>query len=177
MSEMKAIADIYSELAGNAYMLRDVLPLGYGAGLPMLKMMDGKLCLQVLYWKCVVTGEKNKNLIYPARYVLSFSLPELKVVESLDLIKAEKFKAVEFDKPVGIFPHEALRGLNKKQYIELRKGLYKALDMLVQNELDGIKDEVVEQEVAKAFTRLLEPSLKPIYQLLNSQFIAKYYRN
>lgn len=175
MSEMKAIADIYSELAGNAYMLRDVLPLGYGAGLPMLKRVEGKLCLQVLYWKCVVTGEQNKNLIYPARYALSFSLPELKVVESLDLLKMESFKAVEFNKPVGIFPHESLRGLNKKQYIELRKGLYRALDKLVQKELEGELEEKVDQEVATAFTRLLEPSLKPIYQLLNPQFMQKYY--
>lgn len=175
MSKVKPISEIYSELASNSYVLKDVIPLGYGAGLPMLKKVQDKLCLQVLYWKCVVTGEKNKNLILPVRYALSFSLANLEMVEYVELMKEAQFKAVEFDKPIGVFPHKAIMGMNKRQYMAIKNDLFAALDKLVKNELEGNEDVADNKTFAILFTKLLEPSLKPIYQLINPDFMEKYY--
>ena len=169
MTNRKSIAEIFSLLKKNKFLLNVDMALGYAPGLPMLKTINGKTCIQLLFWKCVVTGEKNKNYVYPVRYVATFTYPELMPIEFVDLKYAEKCLSIEFNKPVGLFPHKALLGINKKTYTDLKNNFYLALDKVLANEQ---KDS---NELAEYFTKLLEPSLKPIYQLVNPDFIKKYY--
>ena len=98
--------------------------LGYVPGLPILTIINSNLCMKVPYLKYKITGELDKTFIYPIRYVVTVSLPEGNIVALEDLAYSKSFVNVQFNTPVGLFRHEAIKNLDKKAYKNLRSALF-----------------------------------------------------
>lgn len=149
--------------------------LGYVPGLPILTILNGKPCMKVPYLKYKITGEEDKTLVYPVRYVVTVSLPEGTVVGLEDLSYSKPFAKVEFNTPVGLFRHDAVKNLDKKAYSKVRSALFLEYDKIVKHLVFG---EAYTDEDEKHFKALLnvviEPSVVPFYTAINAEFVDRY---
>lgn len=151
------------------------IELGYVPGLPILTIQNGNLCMKVPYIKYKITGETDKTLVYPVRYVYTVSLPEGNIVGFEDLMFNKTFARVDFGTPVGLFRHDAIKSLNKKAYAKLRSVLYSEYDRIIRHLANGDAYTVDDEKHFKAlFNIILEPSLIPFYSALDPDFANRY---
>ena len=71
---------VKKDLLSSDFYLNCNIPLGYTAGFPILKIMNGCLCVTIPYLRYQTTGEVDKTLVYPLRYGITLELPTLQVV-------------------------------------------------------------------------------------------------
>ncbi len=151
------------------------MPMGYVEGYPMFHRVNGKVYLVVPFLRFKVTGEVDKTLVYPIRYTVTAELPTGRIASFQDLAADSRFRKVDFDKPIGLFRHDAIKDLTKQEFAAVKEELYGAYDAVISSLLAGQEpaQEAVEA-MAKLLSRLAEPCEKPIYQALDSNFCAKF---
>lgn len=175
MKNIFSTENLVRQLKSNAFIQHSNMPMGYVPGLPILCILNGNLCMKVPFLKYKVTGEVDKTFVYPIHYLATVIIPEGKVVCFEDLSLNTSFANVPFSDPVGTFRHEAVKNLDKKAYDSLRSSLYSEYDKIVARLIEGtdysFKDE---QTFKRLFNTILEPSLRPFYQALDSDFTNKY---
>lgn len=151
------------------------LPMGYVHGLPILHIKNDRLCMTVPYLKYKITGEIDKTYVYPIKFTVTVSLPENKIIAFRDLEFEPAFKNVDFFKPVGLFRHDAIKHLTKKEYAVKKDELFSQYDRVINSLLySGEYSVTDEQKMSELIQLLIEPSLKPIYKVLDSDFYNKY---
>ena len=64
--------------------LQAVIPMGYTPGLPMLNIRQDNLCVEIPFLRYKVTGEKDRTLVYPVRYVATYLVPEMQMIRFTD---------------------------------------------------------------------------------------------
>lgn len=166
---------LIKKLKTNAFILNSSMPMGYVPGLPILCILNGNLCMKVPFLKYKVTGEVDKTFVYPTRYVATVTVPEGQVVSFEDLAMTEAFAHVVFSDPIGMFRHEAIKSLDKPAYNSLRSSLYGEYDKIVEGLANGQPYSANdENNFKKLLNTLLEPSLKPLYQAIDPNFVNKY---
>ena len=151
------------------------MPMGYVEGYPMFHRVNGKVYLVIPFLRFKVTGEVDKTLVYPIRYTVTAELPTGRIASFQDLSADSRFRKVDFDKPIGLFRHDAIKDLDKREFAAVKDELYCAYDAVIGSLLAG--QEPAEENVeamAKLLSRLAEPCQKPIYQALDSNFSAKF---
>lgn len=149
--------------------------LGYVPGLPILTILNGNMCMKVPYLKYKVTGEVDKTFVYPVKYIVTVSLPEGNIVEFEDLSYNMSFANVEFNTPVGLFRHEAIKNLDKKAYSNLRYALFAEYDKIVKHLAYGETYASKDERHFKALLNvILEPSLIPFYTAIDTEFVKRY---
>ena len=150
--------------------------MGYTCGFPILEIRNDRLCITLPYLRYQVTGETDKTLVYPIRYVVTMVLPEEKPVEYKDLEYDYLFSKVDFKQPMGLFRHEAIKHLNKKEYEELRTELYSCYDKVIDALLNEVEySEEDEYRMRELLQMLVEPCQLPVYKALNEDFYDKYF--
>lgn len=149
------------------------MPMGYTAGLPIISAKCGKVCLKVPFLRYKVTGVVDKTLVFPIKYVLSYSMPNMFPIGFADLDFNVIFRKVDFTKPIGYFRHDAIKTLSKSEYESKRKELMAMYDELA-NALINNEAFKKEAEFKALLNMLIEPSLKPIYKVLDKEFYNKY---
>lgn len=155
--------------------IQGVVPMGYTPGLPVITERNGELCVDIPFLRYKVTGKKDETLVFPIRYVASYVLPERQLVSFLDLKYTTGSADTDFDKAIGIFRHEAVADLNRKEYNELRASVLAGLDSLTDYMLgDGEFDTADDKQLGAGISRLLEPSLYPFYKAKYPNFYKKY---
>jgi hypothetical protein len=167
------IIDFLKEEKTESFQIGCGMPIGYVAGLPIISKKGDKVLLKVPFLKYKVTGVVDKTLVFPVKYVLTYSLPDMKPVGFEDLEYNSAFRKLEFDKPIGYFRHEAIKSWSKKTYKAKKEelmGLYdKLATALVEN------GAFSEEESFKALLKtVIEPSVMPIYKALDGKFYDKY---
>ena len=176
MNTVFSTESLIKKLKTNAFVLNSSMPMGYVPGLPVLCILNGNLCMKVPFLKYKVTGEVDKTLIYPIRYVATVLIPEEQIVSFEDLALHEAFAKVNFSDPIGTFRHEAIKNLDQIAYKNLRSTLYgeydKIVNLLAYRKPYSKNDEMVFKNL---FNRLLEPSLRPFYKAIDSNFANKYF--
>lgn len=173
-----SIEAIIKGLKANKCIQYSNFELGYVSGLPILSIMNGNLCMKVPYIKYKMTGEVDKTYVYPTRYVVTVSLPEGTIVGIEDLSYNKAFANIEFNSPVGLFRHDAIKNLEKKAYNGLRSALYEEYDKIVKHLAYQVPYSVTDESHFKALLNvILEPSLIPFYTAIDSQFANKYIAN
>ena len=151
------------------------MPMGYVPGLPILCILNENLCMKVPFLKYKVTGKPDKTLVYPIRYVATIIIPEGHVVCFEDLALHKAFANVDFSDPVGIFRHDTVKDLDKESYDKLRSDLLSAYDKIVNSlAFEDVYSEEEERIFKDLFNRILEPSLRPFYQVIDPIFANKY---
>ena len=153
------------------------MPIEYRAGLPILKIVNSKLCLVIPFLKYKITGEKDKTQVFPTKYVVTVSLPDAKPIGFEDLRYNPEFCDINFEEPVGLFRHESVKQFTKQEYSQKRDELFDMYEKIIASLLYGEnytqKDDA---EFSALFNVMLEPSLKPFYKVINSDFYNKYIR-
>lgn len=177
MEKQIKVEEIIRNMNRSEFMFQCGIPLGYVAGLPILQIRKERLCLMIPYLKYKVTGQVDKTLVYPIRYIVTTVLPEGQVVEYMDLAYQKTFSKVNFTEAIGTFRHEAVKHLDKKEYQMLRDELLgqydKVIGTLLYDEKYSGEDE---QRMCRLMQQLIEPSLLPMYKALDEDFYNKYMR-
>lgn len=168
-------ARLIKSLNRNEFVLNCRIPMGYGAGIPLLQVKNNCLCLTVPFLKYQITGEIDKTLVYPIRNTVTFVLPEGTAVGFEDLRFNPKFLNVDFSKPIGLFRPDKLKKLNKTEYDNCRNELFELYDKLVLFLLgEGDYSEEDETRFSELLKLLIEPYHYPVYKALDIDFYNKY---
>ncbi len=153
------------------------IPMGYTAGYPIIRQTKSGPCICIPYLKYKVTGEVDKTLVFPIKYIITLSLPNFSVVGFEDLEYNSQYKNVDFLKPTGYFRHDAIKSFSKKEYQQKREILYsmydKFLSACLYNTPYTVEDD---QNFKNLLSVMVEPCLYPIYENIDSAFFSRYLR-
>ena len=167
------IAELIKNEKKSAFYLGCALPLEYVTGLPIIGVKAGALCLKIPFLKYKVTGEVDKTLVFPVRYVLTYSLPDMKPIGFEDLAYNPVFKKVNFNKPIGFFRHEAIKSLSKEAYKEKKNELFAKYDEVIKAILNKTSYPHA-KEFKDLLNMMIEPSVKPIYKAIDKKFYDSF---
>ena len=175
MENKISVKDILRKMKNDDFVLNCLMPMSYTYGLPILQIRNERLCLAIPYLRYKVTGEADKTLVYPIRYEVTVALPEKKPVEFIDLQYDNRFAKIDFSAPIGLFRHEAIKHLNKKEYEAAREELFACYDKVIDALLNGSEyTDEDEMRMCELMKMLVEPCLLPIYKALDEDFYNKY---
>ena len=160
------------------FVLNCKMPIGYVYGYPILQIKNGALCMTVPFLKYKVTGKVDKTLVYPIRYTVTLEIPEERFTNFNDYSYDDRFADVNFNKAIGYFRHDAVKNLTKKEYEAKRSELFSYYDKLANSLVNGSEFTKEDDEKLRSTLQILvEPSLLPIYKVLDKDFYEKYLRN
>lgn len=172
---MTDLKSLIREIKNSNFVLGCEMPLGYVEGYPILQIRNQQLCLVIPFLKYKVTGAVDKTLVFPIRYAVTVILPEKKIVKFEDLSTNPIFAKVDFEKPIGYFRHDSIKQFNKSEYKAKKDELYGMYDKIIDALLGEGDYSAEDDEAMKELAGImLEPSLKPIYRVLDSDFYNKY---
>ena len=169
------VAQIVKKVKTGDFYKHCALPLGYVDGYPVLSIKNSKLCLVIPFLKYKVTGEVDKTLVYPIRYLITVSVEDEKVIGFENLEYAAPYRKIDFEKPIGFFRHEAVKKYNKNEFKEKRAELYDMYSKVAMAILyNAPYTENDDAEFKELLNTLLEPSLRPIYAAIDKDFNDNY---
>lgn len=172
---MNVISSFYQKIVQRPE-VKAMIPMGYTPGIPTLAIKQDNLCLVVPFVRYKITGEKDKTLVFPIRYVAEYILPECVLVKFEDLAYSPLSGKVDFEKPCGLFRHKAIENLSKAEYNNLRNSTLESFDKVTDVLLDGKPYSVADLELMKSqLQRIVEPSLWSFYRILSPDFYTKYF--
>lgn len=167
--------EVMKKIKRSDFLLGARMPMGYASGYPILNIKNGYLCMTVPYLRYKVTGVEDRTYVFPIRYTATVELSENRIAGFSDLSLDERFAKLDFDKPIGLFRHESVKHLSKSEYKEKRHELMLEYDKLANALVNGSEytdaDEIKMRDLLKM---LVEPSLYPIYKILDKDFYNKY---
>ena len=170
-----SVENIIKNIKTSEFTLNCKMPMGYSSALPILQIRNDCLCLTIPYLKYKVTGVVDKTLVFPIRYTITVELPENNVIGFSDLSFNKSFGKVDFNKPIGYFRHESIKDLDKKEYKAKRAELLALYSKLADSLLYGTEFTEEDNAQMKALLQLLvEPSLYPIYRVLDRDFYNRF---
>lgn len=158
--------------------IRATVPMGYTPGIPVLSVRQDNLCVEVPFLRYKVTGEKDRTLVFPIRYVATYLVPEMQLIAFVDFAYTHIADTTDFDRPVGLFRHKAIADLNREQYNRLRDDTLAHLDILALSMLGEChEDPDNESKLREEMGRIIEPSLYSCYRIMSQSFFKKYIDN
>lgn len=177
MEKTISLNKIIKDIHNSDFVFNCPIPLEYKSGIPVLKIVNSKLCLVLPFLRYKITGEVDKTQVFPIKYAVTVSLPDMKFVGFEDFAYDSNFGDVDFSEPVGLFRHESIKQFTKQEYAAKREELYSLYEKIIASLLFG--NEFTENDDAQFSSLmhiLLEPSLKPFYKLIDCDFYNKYIR-
>lgn len=158
--------------------LRSIIPIGYNPGIPMFSIKEDNLCLMVPYLRYKITGEKDKTLVFPIRYVVEYLVPEYQLIRFEDLAYSQIANKIDFDKPCGYFRHKAIENITQEEYQSLRNNTLYSFDKVADVLLNGQQYTITDKNtMACQLQKIVEPSLWGFYRFLSPDFFNKYFAN
>ena len=152
-----------------------LIPIGFGAGLPILSIKNEQLLISIPYFRVQLTGVQDKTQIFPVQFVTTVTYPSCSIISFSNLAFCSDFSEVDFGMPVGLFRHKAIITLNHGEYEEKRRDLLDLYDHLI---FALFNSEEPSYELINKFTIainiMIEPSLKPFYRRLDVDFYNKF---
>ena len=148
------------------------IPMGMAAGWPCIQKIGKALCVTIPYFSRTMQGDKVAlNSIY-----CSVTFPVANPDRLMDFTiypHQRGWEGVDYENPVGYFPHEELAGVNRNEYKEMCDQLYEYYDKM----LDAARNSRAfkeEEEMSALFTKLMEPAHYPQYLRINRKFYSYY---
>lgn len=156
--------------------VRSVVPMGTGAGLPMLEITGGRLLVSVFYFKSIARPDDKTELFAP-QYVISVGYPDCRLAAFRTLPYEPKYAETDFSAPVGTFRHNAVKHLTHGQYTEKKNELYTLLDRQIAylGGEDGVFTAEDREKLRGLYSMLAEPSLLPFYRDMSPRFFEEYF--
>ncbi len=156
--------------------VRLLIPMGYIPGMPILTIKNDQLVAAFPFLRYKITGEVDRTLVFPIKYVIEYLIPENQVVGFHDLSTDTDFADIKFNEFIGFFRHNAIKDLDKNAYSALKEETLNLYDKLVSFLL-GESDDFSQNEENKLRNNLLkiiEPFIFNVYERLDKDFYNKY---
>lgn len=155
--------------------IKSLIPMGYVPGYPIMSVENDNLVLKVPFLRYKATGKEDQTLVFPIKYLLEYSLPELSVVRFTDLSIVDMYSYTDFNRAVGFFRHESIKHLNKDMYHDFRMQTLQKFDKLC-NALTLGDDYDYSDDVSlrNCLQTIVEPSLYGFYKNIDIDFYEKY---
>ncbi len=174
MDHSRLITDLYKGLKKRPE-VRAIIPMGYVPGYPVLAVKNDQLVAVVPFLRYKATGKVDQTIVFPIRYVMEYSIPEMQPVKFNDLSFSEEFADIDFDKGVGFFRHDAVKHLDRSAYAALRARVLAGFDMIAESLIDDKEcADGAEAAFVKDLQMAVEPSLLVFYKALDNDFYRKY---
>ena len=156
--------------------IRLLIPMGYVPGMPIITIKNEQLVAVVPFLRYKVTGEVDRTLVYPIRYVVEYLIPEAQVVSFRDLSVEEHYVDRNFDEVLGFFRHESVKNLDKYAFALFKEKILAQYDKLVNFLLGGSDLFTQSDEVAfkSNLQTIIEPFILNLYAELDIDFYNKY---
>lgn len=156
--------------------VRSAVPMGMGAGLPMLEIAGERLLVSVFYYRSNPKPDDKTELFAP-KYIISVGYPDCKLAAFRTLPYEAKYAQTNFGSPVGTFRHDAVKHLNHKQYVDKKDELYALLDKQAAylGGEDGVFTAEDRERLRGLYAMLAEPSLLPFYRDMSEKFFEQYF--
>ncbi len=169
------LIEILKNLKTNEFLLHSNMPMDYTPGLPMLTVVNGTPYYVIPYLKFRMTGEVDRTRVFPPRFVVKVCATNGNIVVFQDISSYKRFEKINFQHPVGIFRHAAIRHFSKASYQQKRNELLALMDRLAASAEDKTKFSGLDNvKLCNLFALLLEPSLKPFYHAIEKDFFETY---
>lgn len=170
-----SLNEIIREVQRSKFVSCCAMPLGYKPALPVLKILNSKLCLVIPFVRYKITGEVDKTQVFPIKYTVTVLLPEAKPIAFEDFTYKPEFKDVSFGEPIGLFRHDSIKQFSKYEYAQKREELFGMYEKIIASLIYGENyTQEDDAEFSKLLNIMLEPSLKPFYEAIDSDFYNKY---
>lgn len=170
-----SVKSILRQMHRNEFVRGCRMSMEYTYSYPILQIKNDRLCLVIPYLKYKTTGEVDKTYVYPIRYAITIVLPEMMPTEYKNLEYESRLGKVDFKTPIGLFRHDAIKHLNKKEYEATREELYACYDKVIAAILfDKEYDIEDEEKMRNILQMMVEPCQLPIYKILDEDFYNKY---
>ena len=167
--------EILERLKTDEFILHSAITLGYTPALPIPYNCLGKPFVIIPYLRYRVTGKIDQTQVLPPRYLVIVDWTTGQVVGYQDLVSDRRFASIDFDKPVGLFRHTAIRHMKKTDYEQARKELYSLIDTLCASYQGTVEfDEIDAAKLHRSYSTLLEPSVKPFYHAIDKEFFEQF---
>jgi hypothetical protein len=151
---------------------RSLIPMEFVSGLPILTIRKGEICITIPYYKVKIQPE-DKTLIYPLAYSITALWSNGTIIDYKNFNFVPEMKKLDFSKPIGTFRHEAIKQLNKQQYLELKNELFTCYDEYLIC-ITQKKAFAGSKRMKQLFSILMEPCQKPMYMLVGKKFFQEF---
>jgi len=173
--EKSSISRLYKELK-NRGEVRALIPMGYVPGMPVITIKNDQLVAKVPFLRYKATGEVDRTLVYPIKYVLEYLIPEGQLVGFKDLAIENGFEDSDFDKVIGFFRHEAVKQMDRETFAAYKAETLTKFDKLVNFLLGDAEDYTAKDDksLATNLQTIIEPFVSNHYVMLDEDFYNKY---
>ena len=151
---------------------RTSIPMGMMPGWPCIHRMGKALCITIPYYSRTTSGD---NMVLHSLYC-SVTFPVMNPEKLMDFTVypyKRGWENVDFENPIGVFPHESLAGVSPREYKELCTRLYGYYDKMV----DAVRNQeqfLEHEEMAELLTQLMEPAHYSQYLRINKKFYSYF---
>lgn len=174
-SVKNSISRLYRDLNSRVE-VRALIPMGYVAAMPVITVKNGQLVAIVPFLRYKVTGEIDRTLVFPIRYVLEYLVPECQVVGFRDLTVEPDYDGENFDRVIGFFRHDAVKHMDQASFMEFKKETLSKIDRLVDLLTGDSEDytEIEDDSLRNNLQTIIEPFVISQYARLDEDFYNKY---
>lgn len=178
MNQKKIISNLYSAIKQRPE-VKALIPMGYVPNLPILTVREEQLMAIIPFLRYKTTGKVDQTMVFPIRYLIEYSLPEMNISSFKDLAFDNSFAGTEFNKAVGFFRHEAVKDFDNETYHEFRLETLAIYDKLCETLLtdDSEYGYIDDDALRNNIRTLVEPSLRGFYYKIDKDFYDKYIKD
>lgn len=162
----------FIEMIRKSNTAKALIPMEFVSGLPILGIRRGEICVTIPYYLVKIQSE-DKTLIYPLAYSITALWSNGMVVDYKNFNFVPAMKKLDFMRPVGTFRHEAVKHLNKEQFMELKGELLGCYDEYIACILEKRPFEKTDR-MKELLNLIMEPSQKPMYLILGKKFFEEF---
>lgn len=173
--EKNSISRLFKGLKARAE-VRALIPMGYIAGMPIITIKNEQLVAIIPFLRYKITGQIDRTLVFPIRYVLEYLVPECQLVGFKDLAVVSEYADYDFEKVIGFFRHESVKHLDRASFEALKMNTLSEFDKLV-NYLIGEYENYSQSDekcLIKNLQTIIEPFVIEQYASLDADFYNKY---
>lgn len=167
----KTIKD-FIEMIRKSDTARSLIPMEFVSGLPIFSIRKGEVCVTIPYY-FVKVQPQDKTLIYPLEYSITALWSNGLIVDYKNFNFVPAMKKLDFSKPIGTFRHDAIKSLNKQQYMVLKNELFDCYDSYLTCIAEK-KPFEKQKRMKELLNLLMEPCQKPMYMILGRRFFEEF---
>jgi hypothetical protein len=157
---------------------QQLVPAEAGIGWPIPLRRAGQIYVLLPFFGMEPLATGGATLYRPFA-TMTLRWPDATPVEYASLRFLEPRPESEWNTPIGHFPHAAIEGISRDQYVGLRRELLGLYDRLL--ETLGAENAPLTREEERAFQRLFrllfDPALEPFYRTLGPSALGARFCN
>ena len=151
---------------------RQLIPQEAGVGWPLPQRRDDRVQLVLPFFGMPRSKERGAVPLHPPFATMTLDWKTARVVNYRDLSSEGLWETRE---AVGTFPHDAISGLRRRDYLDRRERLLAMYDELcVRLEARDQFEPAWTAAFSAHFSALVEPALLPYYRQLSGGFIERF---